>query len=229
MGCRRASRTGIAYIDITRVVTQQLIEKRIVPIYRNQLGISPRPVTKLGLKYIPIEKNSALIPHFTRSNSLSEAEELHVICAPHGNRVTDVGSVDALDAGSVGSLGVAALGVVLLHALGLVVVVAEDTGPLLHRLLVVLGAKRRVDAAVVDLHLRARARVAVVHCGWLVQCCGGLIGCRRRGTHCSLRCWPTQQGSRSICPGRRCCSMRQCRWRPTRSSRRGHRSRRWRP
>jgi hypothetical protein len=138
-------------------------------------------VTKPGLKYIPIEKNSAEILHFTRSNNLSEAEELHVVCAPHGNRVTDVGSVDTLDAGAVGGLGVAALGVILLNALGLIVVVAEDTGPLLHRLLVVLGAEGRVDAAVVDLHLGARARVAVVHCGRLVWGCGGLGWLRTEG------------------------------------------------
>jgi hypothetical protein len=52
---------------------------------------------------------------------------------------------------------------VVLRFGGLGGVVAEDAGPLLDGLLVVLRAESRVDAAVVDLEARAGAGVAGVH------------------------------------------------------------------
>jgi hypothetical protein len=94
---------------------------------------------------------------------LSKAEELHIVRTPDRDSVANVLSVDTLDRSAVGGLGVAALGGVGLGALGLVVVVAEDTGPLLHGLLVVGGTQGGVGAAVVDLHLGAGAGEAGVH------------------------------------------------------------------
>jgi hypothetical protein len=114
----------------------------------------------------------------TQNRRSSEAKELHVIRTPDGNSVTNVLCVDALDIGSVDCPGVAALGVVRLCALGLAVVVAEDTSPLLHGLLVVLGAQGSIRAAVVDLHLGAASSVAGVHIGNnLGPCCGSRSGC----------------------------------------------------
>ena len=96
---------------------------------------------------------------------LGKAKELHVIGAPDRDGVSNVGGKDTLNIGTPDGLGESALRGVLLDALGLVVVVAENTGPLLHRLGVVLGAEGGIDIAVVDLHLRARAGVASVHVG----------------------------------------------------------------
>ena len=94
---------------------------------------------------------------------LSKAEELHVVRTPNGDGVTDTSSVDTLDIGTVDGPGVSALGVVGLGALGLVVVVAEDTRPFLHGLLVVSRTQGSISAAVIDLHLGAGAGEARVH------------------------------------------------------------------
>lgn len=99
----------------------------------------------------------------SRPTRLSKAKELHIIRAPNGHRVAYILGVDTLHASAVDGPRVPALGVVGLGALRLVVVVAENAGPLLHCLLVVLRAQGRVRAAVVDLHLGAGARVAGVH------------------------------------------------------------------
>lgn len=60
--------------------------------------------------------------------------------------------------------GVSALRSVGLGRVGLGVVVAKDTGPLLDGLVVVVGQKRAVGRAVVDLHLRPASIVVGVHC-----------------------------------------------------------------
>jgi len=84
--------------------------------------------------------------------------------------VTNASSVDTLDSSkrvrsaNTPSVGlVVVLREVVLRLLGLGGVVAEDAGPLLDGLLVVLRAKGGVDAAVVDLEARAGAVVAGVH------------------------------------------------------------------
>lgn len=58
---------------------------------------------------------------------LSEAEELHVICASDRDSVSNTLGVDTLNIRSVDSPGVSALRVVGLGALGLVVIVAKHT------------------------------------------------------------------------------------------------------
>jgi hypothetical protein len=94
---------------------------------------------------------------------LCEAEELHVIRTPNRNSVTNILGVDALNLGTINSPGVSTLRVVGLRAHRLAVVVLEYTSPLLHRLLVVLGFKRRIRATMVDLHARPVAIVPRVH------------------------------------------------------------------
>jgi len=110
---------------------------------------------------------------------LGEAEELHVIRTPDRYSVSNILSIYTLDTCTIGSLGVATLRGIVLDALRLVVVVAEDARPLLHRLLVVLRAEGGVDAAMVDLHLGARAGVTRVHVG---DDLGPSLGCSNRFT-----------------------------------------------
>jgi len=64
---------------------------------------------------------------------------------------------------SPGVSRVSVLGGVRLGRIGLSVVIAKDTGPLLDRLVVVVGQERVVGGAVVDLHLGATAVVAGIH------------------------------------------------------------------
>ena len=84
--------------------------------------------------------------------------------------MADASCVDALDsskrvrrADAPGIGLVVVLRVVVLRLLGLGSIVAEDASPLLDSLLVVLGAKGGVHAAVVDLEARAGTVVTGVH------------------------------------------------------------------
>lgn len=103
-------------------------------------------------------------------NYLCKAEPLHVLGAVHRDRVSNVSGIDTLNS-SKGVRGADSPGIslvvlkreVLLRLLRLGSIVAENAGPLLDGLLVVLRAESRVDAAVVDLEARAGAGVAGVH------------------------------------------------------------------
>ena len=71
--------------------------------------------------------------------------------------------VDTLDRGSIDSSSVSTLGVIRLSTLRLVVIVAEDTSPLLHGFLVVLGQQSCIRTTMVDLHLWTSTFVTRVH------------------------------------------------------------------
>ena len=77
-------------------------------------------------------------------HDLSKPEELHVIRTPNRYRMPNALRVDALNTRSIDGPGITALGIIGLCALGLAVIITEDTSPLLHRLLVVGRAQRRV-------------------------------------------------------------------------------------
>lgn len=87
-----------------------------------------------------------------------------------GNSVSNVESVDTLNlAERVSRIntpdisGVSIGREVVLDSLRLVGIEAKDTGPLLDRLSVVVGAESGVDATVVDLEARTSTAVARVH------------------------------------------------------------------
>lgn len=103
-------------------------------------------------------------------NHLSETEPLKIIGTPDRNSVSNTSRVDTLNSSkrvrggdAPGVSLVAILRGVVLRLLGLGGVEAEDAGPLLDGLLVVLGAEGGVGAAVVDLEARAGTGVAGVH------------------------------------------------------------------
>lgn len=80
------------------------------------------------------------------------------------SRVDTLDSSKRVRGSDAPSVGLVVVGrEVVLRLLGLGGVEAEDAGPLLDGLLVVLRAEGGVDAAVVDLEARAGAGVAGVH------------------------------------------------------------------
>lgn len=103
-------------------------------------------------------------------NPLSETEPLKIIGTPDRNSVSNTSRVDTLNSSkrvrggdAPGVSLVAVLRGVVLRLLRLGGVEAEDAGPLLDGLLVVLRAEGGVGAAVVDLEARAGTGVAGVH------------------------------------------------------------------
>lgn len=117
----------------------------------------------------------------------SEAEELHILRALNGYAMADTYCVDALQRGTIGVPSIRCERGVGLRVRRFRVVVAEDAGPFLDGLVPVVGVEGGVCAAVVDLHLRSRARVAWVHVlddvGPLLRCivgetlCAGAVPC----------------------------------------------------
>lgn len=93
-----------------------------------------------------------------------------VVLPVDGNGVSNVEGVDTLNlAERVGRIntpdisGVSIGREVVLDSLGLGGIEAEDTGPLLDRLSVVVGAKGGINATVIDLETRTSTVVARVH------------------------------------------------------------------
>lgn len=94
-----------------------------------------------------------------------KTEELHVIVTPDRDSVSNTNSPNTGEVVAKDICAVVGDGRVRRRSDGFVRVVAKDAGPLLDGLLVVLGVKRGVDAAVVDLHAGAGPGVAGVGVG----------------------------------------------------------------
>ena len=117
-----------------------------------------------------IPNTLATTTHRHKHNHLCETEPLKILSTIDRNSVANTSRVDTLDSSKrvrgsdAPSVGLVVVGrEVVLRLLGLGGVEAEDAGPLLDGLLVVLRAEGGVDAAVVDLEARAGAGVAGVH------------------------------------------------------------------
>jgi hypothetical protein len=109
-------------------------------------------MTHNGEYNIPLNRNS--VPNILRINALHSTKR-----------------VRGADAPSISLVAVERE--VLLRLRRLSSIVAENAGPLLDGLLVVLRAQSRVGAAVVDLEARAGAGVARVH---VLDCVGPVLG-----------------------------------------------------